>query len=135
MTLRDRPPRPVVARVAPSYPRVLLAAGALLASSCAIYPLNDAEPDLGGGAPFPYEPTDAHASDAGDAGPDATESAAPDDAQPSGFTVSPFDSGPEVIVTTDAVAVPDAIAADSLNPGGADAVPYDAAIATETGGD
>jgi hypothetical protein len=129
MSLRGRPARPIVARVAPSYPRALLAVGALLASSCAIYPLDSAEPDIGGGAPFPYETADADAGDAGDSGPDAGETAAPDDAQPSGFTVAPFDSGPEVIVATDA------IAPDTLNPGGADAVTYEAAVDTEAGGD
>ncbi len=135
MSLRGRPARPVPSRTAPSYPRLLLAAGSLLASSCAIYPLGDTEPQIGGAVAFPFPAADAEpdASDADAA--DAAETTPTDDAQPSGFTVSPYDASPDALLTTDATdAEAAANGADGASGlGSGDAVASETTPANETG--
>lgn len=119
MNLRSRPPRPVAARVAPSYPRALVVATALLASSCAIYPLDDApqSPDPAGDIAIPYD----SGPDRVDAKPETEGDGALPEVGPDGFTISPYEDG-----GADTGAPPSDAAAETLpEPAGDIAYPFE----------
>lgn len=93
----------------PSYPRALALATALLASSCAIYPLDEQplSPEGDIAIPFDSGPGDGGPADAkSDAKPDANSDASETMPDPAGDIAYPFDSGP----------LPDAVSTETLPP-------------------